>query len=1087
MAEILDPKTRDTLRIYLRDTRSLPNEAAKRQRFSALIAELFRGTRAITEFARGVEKLIRINRPTGEKRGHADAYYGNAIIEFENSLSATLNEADHQLCEYVSGSWRQGVKPLLAIASDGINWRIYRPRAKVDSHVKILPEDVELDLLRPFKLTDETLGDFWLWITSLLFRPQQVEPTPHRFQIDFGAWSPLYRDGMIELQKAWTRVADQSEARLAFETWQKYLTVTYGKLAESAARERDRESGLELSELEKTFLQHTYLASIARLLIWASLSQGKTRESLRDVARSVFSGFYFKSQHLANLVEDDFFHWLRQEDAERILAGFWERVLAHFQDYDLSRLNQDVLKGVYQQLIDPKDRHDLGEYYTPDWLCERIVSELLPKQGYAAVLDPSCGSGSFLRAAIAHFISHNPAGSDLERLKNVTSGVRGIDIHPVAVTISRATYVLALGSLIKAARKPIQIPVYLADSLFLPHEVEQDLANRVSGIEIALGRGKHERWIVMPQDLVHSPELFDDTVAACATVAEDHAHTGTESSVTLERHLAQAAPGLKHMLGHDQILEALWKFTEGLAALIRDKENSIWSFIVRNSYRPAMLREQFDFIIGNPPWLSYRYIADPDYQAEVKRRAVNEYAIAPKSQKLFTQMELATVFLAHCMKVFARPGAKLGFVMPRGILSADQHQKLIRCEYNSPFRITGYWDLWDVFPLFNVPAAVLFAQRGLKGGRKDVLEAQTWSGKLPERNAPWSTAREKLRMKPGKARVIYLGQRCAWSTSPGLTSPQKSSHYQKTFKDGATIYPRNFYFVRIPDLEGVADTDRLYWAETDPEQAAHAKRPYRDVRMEGLVEGKFIFSSALSKHILPFVAVPPATVVLPIETQDGAIHIHTSESLRQQGYREFARWMQKAESIWEQKRGVKSARHTAIEWLDYQGKLTRQNLHASHLVLYNASGTNVSAAYLDRESLPAPFVVDHKLYYAALADQMEADFLTALLNSKVANDAIKPFQSSGLLGERDIHKKLLDLPIPTFNPDNQAHPQLAELGGRARQEAVRAIKAPDFPARSSLARQRAFIRKKLANTLGEIDKTVRKMLGSALGSELHGL
>ena len=56
--------------------------------------------------------------------------------------------------------------------------------------------------------------------------------------------------------------------------------------------------------------------------------------------------------------------------------------MSHLTEYDLSKVREDVLKGVYQQLIDPKDRHDLGEYYTPDWLCERIVTELLPKHGY---------------------------------------------------------------------------------------------------------------------------------------------------------------------------------------------------------------------------------------------------------------------------------------------------------------------------------------------------------------------------------------------------------------------------------------------------------------------------------------------------------------------------------------------------------------------------------------------------------------------------------------------------------------------------------------------------------------------------------
>lgn len=129
MPETLEPRVKETLRNYVREVKSLPNEAAKRSRFAALIAELFPGTKAVSEYSRGVEKLIRISQANGEKRGRADAYYGNAIIEFEKSLLATLEEAKTQLCEYVAGTWQKDKDrhPLLAIASDGLNWIIYRP------------------------------------------------------------------------------------------------------------------------------------------------------------------------------------------------------------------------------------------------------------------------------------------------------------------------------------------------------------------------------------------------------------------------------------------------------------------------------------------------------------------------------------------------------------------------------------------------------------------------------------------------------------------------------------------------------------------------------------------------------------------------------------------------------------------------------------------------------------------------------------------------------------------------------------------------------------------------------------------------
>jgi type I restriction-modification system DNA methylase subunit len=1077
MAETLESSVREVLRNYVREVKSLPNESAKRSRFASLIAELFPGSTAINEYARGVEKLIRIERSSGVKKGRADAYYGNAVIEFEKSLSATLDEAKHQLCEYVAGTWQKEKfpRPMLAVASDGIRWIVYRPVLPAGEEPD--PENILLDELRDFKVAEDSLGAFWLWLTSFLFRPQQVDPTAERFQLDFGSWSPLYREGMASLKKAWRKVSGGSEAKLAFDTWQRYLTVTYGRLTEDTTTAKDKETAEEVSELENLFLRHTYLASIARLLIWAALSQGKSADDLRQIAKDVLSGRYFKSKRLANLVDDDFFHWIRHENAEKTLAPTWERVLSQLTEYDLSMIREDVLKGVYQQLIDPKDRHDLGEYYTPDWLCERIVNEMLPKHGYKAVLDPSCGSGSFLRAAITHFLRRNETGTENERLREILKNVQGIDIHPVAVTIARATYVLALGKLVSAARKPINIPVYMADSLFLPREVEESLFEKITGVEITFGGKKDERQVVIPNMLIHSPELFDDAIAACTEIAKEHAQSKKDTRKTMEKYLSVNVPDLSQLLEYDKILDALWTFTESLAELIREKKNSIWSFIIRNSFRPAMLKQQFEYIIGNPPWLSYRYISDLEYQREVKSRAVERYQIAPKSQKLMTQMELATVFLAHSMATFANAHCRLAFVMPRGVLSADQHQNLILRKYHSTakFKLTGYWDLWDVSPLFNVPSCVFFAERSLlPGSPKEKVPVLEWKGTLPSRDVPWQVAKTRLESSEKVGRVIYLGSRAALSTAPGSISPTKPSKYQEVFKNGATIYPRSFYFVRVNDLEDAPDLHKQYWAETDPEQAADAKKPYDEIHLSGMIEGQFLFQSAVSKHILPFVNLHPAWVALPLKEKNGVLSMVTRDNLMKEGFREFGKWMAEVEKLWTAGRGEKADNETVYGWLDYQGKLTAQNLHHRHLVLYNAAGTNVSAAYFDRHLYPR-FVVDHKLYWAAFSNVREAHYVAAMLNSETANQMIKPFQSTGLLGERDIHKKLLDLPFPSFNEENPKHNALADIGICAWKKAREVVSSAEFPTGTSTARQRGLIRTNLESELGQIDKLVKQL------------
>ena len=1070
-AESLDHSTKLLLSQYLAEIRSLPNESAKTHRFIALVGQAFPGSAIISKLTAGIEKAIRIELPEGAKRGRIDSYFGNAVIEFEYSLKSTGSAAEQQLREYCSGVWAKEGKPrrpLLAVASDGLVWRTYRPSLPSNLDEPPGPGDVTLEPLRELTVSESSLFDFYLFLNTLLFRSGQVVPSAEQFKQDFGKESLAYGDAIETLAMTWRRTRGEKEPDLAYRTWQRYLTVTYGSLpAATTAGTKDQ----DLTELEDLFLKHTYLASVARLMIWASISRGKSEKPYAEVADMVLSGKYFVARGLANLVEDDFFHWIRSKSSRELMRQVWERVIAQIETYDLSRLDQDVLKGVYQELVDPKDRHDLGEYYTPDWLCERVVSELLPESGYVRVLDPTCGSGGFLRAAIAHFLAHDPA-PDSERLRHVLEHVGGIDVHPLAANIAKATYVLALGTVIQAAKRPISVPVYMADSLFLPTEVGQMRLSEGARVKVRFA-GKE---VLMPESLIASPDLFDAAMGAASRVALDHAKTKRETADTLKAYVLKAARGLRNHEGLTEIVKALWQYVDALAQLIRNHENSIWSFIIRNSYRPAMLRGSFDVLVGNPPWLSYRYLADPEYQAEIKKRAVEDYRIAPNKQKLMTQMELATVFVAHSMGWFAAKGARLGFVMPRSILSGDQHENLRLRKYSwrCRMRLTGYWDMKGVAPLFNVPTCVLFAEESEEtGSAEDVMPVKEWAGKLDDRDCPWPVAQKKLSYHDATGRVIYLAKRSAFSTLAGAAKPGVSSGYAARFSQGATIVPRCFCFVRSR-LSFPVDPDGLYWAETDAEQLKLAKKPWDDVHLSGQVEGRFFHYTVLAGQILPFILSAPSTIVIPLASDGSRPEVWDAAILKQKGYREFGRWMEEAERIWTQKREKKASGLSLHQWLDYQGKLTAQHPQDEHVVLYNKSGTNVSAVSVRKPEFALPLVIDHTVYAGTVASAEEADYLASILNSSVSNAAIKPFQAMGLMGERDIHKKLMDLPIPRFKPEDGRHAALASLGRQAREKMSRLVRVSDLPA--SLARRRGWVREQLRSELSEIDRIVKRLL-----------
>jgi methylase of polypeptide subunit release factors len=134
----------------------------------------------------------------------------------------------------------------------------------------------------------------------------------------------------------------------------------------------------------------------------------------------------------------------------------------------------DLLKSLYHQLFPREIRHALGEYYTPDWLAESVIRQTLGTEGLGdpqrRVLDPACGSGTFLVKLIA-FIRERAARekwSAREVLPLILRNVVGIDINPLAVMAARANYLFAVSDLRDQYDDDPEIPVYHADSILAP-------------------------------------------------------------------------------------------------------------------------------------------------------------------------------------------------------------------------------------------------------------------------------------------------------------------------------------------------------------------------------------------------------------------------------------------------------------------------------------------------------------------------------------------------------------------------------------------------------------------------------------------
>ena len=140
------------------------------------------------------------------------------------------------------------------------------------------------------------------------------------------------------------------------------------------------------------------------------------------------------------------------------------RLFETADSYDWRQRAQDVLRTLYQGLIPAEQRKAFGEYYTPDWLAamlaERIIDDEWIERAIGkylfggepvremGILDPACGSGTFLFHAARRILNSEPLRranvTEAQKSDFVARMVNGIDIHPIATEMSRATLLRAL-------------------------------------------------------------------------------------------------------------------------------------------------------------------------------------------------------------------------------------------------------------------------------------------------------------------------------------------------------------------------------------------------------------------------------------------------------------------------------------------------------------------------------------------------------------------------------------------------------------------------------------------------------------------
>jgi hypothetical protein len=468
------PTAKDSTLAILRALATRPGHDEVKSHIARLLVDEFGVDEGAVEFERRVPEV----------RGRLDALIGRTVFEAKSNLDREWADVLSKMPDYLADREREEKQRFVGVATDGLKWVAF-----------------ELDAGKLVRVKDATLYPdkaelFLAWLDGVVALKAELPPEPLTIRMELGQDSIAFRRAMAELAAVWKALADKPDVLLKRQLWASLLKLAYGKDVESDA----------------LWFQHTYLVIVAKAIAGAVLG---VRD---DDPGKLLGGNAFRAANIVGAVESDFFDWVVAAPEGCDLV---RRLLAHVRRFRLGEVEADIMKVLYESLIDRTDRHGLGEYYTPDWLAAKIVRHAVTAPLEQRVLDPACGSGAFLFHAIRRALAEAEHSGVSAELQAATAAdmVAGFDIHPVAVIIARVTVLLALAPAIQVRRGRLSIPVYLGDAMQL--SVEQMMSGRELLIPVPPGPGgKNGVHLKFPGILCAEPAMFDKLIEAMRRASE---------------------------------------------------------------------------------------------------------------------------------------------------------------------------------------------------------------------------------------------------------------------------------------------------------------------------------------------------------------------------------------------------------------------------------------------------------------------------------------------------------------------------------------------------------------------------------------
>lgn len=991
----------DQARAFIHDAMALISAGAResriRENFTSYLRLMFpAGTRWVDTHINQGETTVRLNRHGSDVAGFIDNCIDNIAIEYEKNLSvrSVFEEGLRQVREYCAAFANKGVDKdiIVGILSDTINWYVYKIQGTLPGDGIYTQDNISLTLVDELHVADNSVlsaEKLLLFLQKNLGKIGGRELTAEALSKDFGIdsiYTVRYVSDIIGYVND-SISKNPGYYSLIEDLWCEFVDVEFSNIHK-----------LSTDSIRQTYSLEFYISVIAKLLA-ANILANKALLSGPDELAEIISGVYFENQGIFNFAEYDYFGWLSNERISQIIPTL-QQIQRDLSVYDYSSIKSvDLFGALLVQLANRHHRLLLGQELTPSWLSRRLVDNvvgLLPPDELPRFVDMCCGSGSMLVATI-DATKRLCAGKPAEELEAaILSCATGFDIDPLATILAKINWIVNVADVVDFS-KGIYIPVYHSDSLFL-----SSLAKNSSDEDIIVTL--YDKEVAIPKSMLGEGHdtLFDKIVNKC------HDLIGLEvSKEILDTFVDNSCdfPGDETL--KEKIREATFNLYQAMFSLNREGKNGLWSFVIKNSLRPSLIRANFNGIVSNTPWLAMSKIADNPYKNALCKLA-RQYNLLPTGSSAH-HLELATIFLISSIDRYLKPGGAFGCIVPHSVLNGNHHLALRSGRFRDadiPVE-ADFKSLWLLDEnVFKNKSIAIF------GEKTPFVKKSTYPGLAVTSAETYETT----------FHVKTSGKRTIWTNEDRGIERVDYDHYK--FSEGADIMPRLLFFF---NLEREGQYCRISKIRQNSGYAYFLKdvKKAKDFAPENIFVDENLFVPVLLSHSLtPFQVTNMPLALMPVTKGANGKWAELTEiernmlprpvfNLFSSVYNEFAR--------------VKNGKKLFDDGLNIRNKLTSQELNVGdYIVVYGAGGTRTCAACFKLDKSLKDMVIDQTIYYYVTDSEDEALYLTGMLNSSAVSEANAAYQAEGALGRRHIHT-LPSTSVPRYNPSDPFHKEMSQV------------------------------------------------------------